>query len=76
MDIQKIVADLKEKFGDKIDVAAVQEHFKGADLSKLSFTEIVAKVKDGGLLGDLDGDGVKESPIEEIKGKIGSLFGK
>ena len=36
--------------------------------------EIVEKVKGSGLIGDLDGDGVQESVIDEIKGKIGGLF--
>ena len=52
------------------------EHLKGVDLSNFSMSEIVEKVKGSGLIGDLDGDGVQESVIEEIKGKIGGLFGK
>ena len=39
-------------------------------------SEIIEKVKSSGLIGDLDGDGVQESVIEEIKGKIGGIFGK
>ena len=76
MDIQNIIGDLKSKFGDKLDISAVTEHLKGIDTSKLSFTEIVEKIKSKGLVGDLDGDGVEESAIDEIKGKIGGLFGK
>ena len=38
--------------------------------------EIIEKVKGAGLIGDLDGDGVQESVIDEIKGKIGGIFGK
>ena len=49
---------------------------KGIDTSKFSMEEIIEKVKGSGLIGDLDGDGVQESVIEEIKGKIGGLFGK
>lgn len=76
MDIQSIIAELKDKFGDKIDIAAVTEHFKGTDLSNFSMSEIVEKVKGAGFLGDLDGDGVKEGLFDEIKGKIGGIFGK
>lgn len=76
MDIQSILGELKSKFGDKFDVAAVTEQLKGIDTGKFSMTEIIEKVKASGFLGDLDGDGVKESAFEEIKGKLGGLFGK
>lgn len=77
MDIQNIISELSSKFGGKFDVEKVTEHIKGmGDTSKFSMTEIIEKVKGAGLIGDLDGDGVKESVFEEIKGKIGSLFGK
>lgn len=76
MDIQNIIAELTSKFGGSFDVAAVKEHLKGVDTSKFSMTEIIEKVKGAGLIGDLDGDGVKESVFEEIKGKIGNIFGK
>lgn len=76
MDIQNILSELTSKFGNSFDVSAVTEHLKGIDTSKFSITEIIEKVKDSGLIGDLDGDGVQESVIEEIKGKIGSIFGK
>ncbi len=76
MDISEIISSLKDKFGDKLDVAKVTEMFKGQDMSKLSMTEIIAKVKTGGgILGDLDGDGVVENPLEELKGKASKLFG-
>lgn len=76
MDIQNILSQLKDKFGSNFNVAAVTEHLKSIDTSKLSVSEIIDKIKNAGLIGDLDGDGVKESPLEEINGKIGSLFGK
>ncbi|MCM1522554.1 MAG: hypothetical protein NC039_07880 [Muribaculaceae bacterium] len=76
MDIQNILSELTSKFGGQFDVSAVTEHLKGIDTSKFSITEIIEKVKDSGLIGDLDGDGVKESAFEEIKGKISDLFGK
>lgn len=76
MDIQSIISELTSKFGGKFDVSAVTEHLKGIDTSKFSMNEIIDKIKSAGLIGDLDGDGVKESVLEEIKGKIGSMFGK
>ena len=76
MDIQNIISQLTSKFGNNFNIAAVTEHLKSIDTSKLSINEIIEKVKSTGLIGDLDGDGVKESPLEEIKGKLGSLFGK
>ncbi|MCI8998081.1 MAG: hypothetical protein HFJ95_03685 [Muribaculaceae bacterium] len=76
MDIQNILSELTSKFGGSFDISAVTEHLKGIDTSKFSMEEIIEKVKSSGLIGDLDGDGVVESPLDEIKGKIGSLFGK
>ncbi len=77
MDLQSILSELTSKFGGgSFDVSAVTEHLKGIDTSKFSMSEIIEKIKSSGLIGDLDGDGVKESPIEEIKGKISSIFGK
>lgn len=76
MDIQSIMSELTSKFGNSFDVTAVTEKLKGMDVGKFSMEEIIEKVKGEGLIGDLDGDGVQESVIEEIKGKIGSLFGK
>ncbi len=75
MDIQNILSELTSKFGGSFDVSAVTEHLKGIDTSKFSMSEIVEKIKGAGLIGDLDGDGVKESAFEEIKGKISNLFG-
>ncbi len=76
MDIQNILSELTSKFGNSFDVSAVTEHLKGIDTSNFSISEIIEKVKGAGLIGDLDGDGVQESVIEEIKGKIGNMFGK
>lgn len=76
MDIQSIISELTSKFGGSFDVTKVTEHLKGIDTSKFSMSEIIEKVKGEGLIGDLDGDGVKESVFEEIKGKIGGIFGK
>ncbi len=76
MDIKSIISQLTSKFGGKFDVSAVTEHLKGVDTDRFSIDEIIEKVKGAGLIGDFDGDGVKESAFEEIKGKIGGLFGK
>lgn len=83
MEVNEIITQLKDKFGDKLDISKVTELLSGVDHSKLNFTEIVEKIKTGGLLGDLDGDGVQESLAEELKGKasqmlggIGHIFGK
>lgn len=76
MELQNILSELTSKFGGSFDVSAVTEHLKGIDTSKFSITEIIEKIKGAGLIGDLDGDGVKESAFEEIKGKISSIFGK
>lgn len=70
------MSELKSKFGGSFDVSAVKEHLKGIDTSNFSMSEIIEKVKGAGLIGDLDGDGVKESVFEEIKGKISGMFGK
>lgn len=76
MDMQNILSTLTSKFGGNFDVAKVTQLLKGVDTSKFSMDEIIEKIKGEGLIGDLDGDGVKESAFEEIKGKLGSLFGK
>ncbi|MCC8175237.1 MAG: hypothetical protein LUC85_03830 [Bacteroidales bacterium] len=50
MDIQEIIQQVKDKFGDKIDVDKITEYVKnaGAD-GKTSIEDILAKVKDGSL---------------------------
>lgn len=80
MEINEIISQLKDKFGDSVNVSQITEKLKGFDHSKMSFTEIVAKLKDGNILGDLDGDGQVESVMDELKGKasqmLGGIFGK
>ena len=80
MEISEVITKLKDQFGDKINVAKITEMFKGQDLSKFSMSEIIAKVKEGGLLGDLGGDGKVENVLDELKGKasdlLGGMFGK
>jgi len=76
MDIQEVIGKLKDKFGDKIDVANVTQSLKGMDLSKFNFNEILDKLNLSNLVGDLDGDGVKEGVIKEVKDKVSGIFGK
>ena len=76
MDIQNIISQLQSKFGNNFDVSKVTESIKSMGGGNFSISEIIEKVKGDGLIGDLDGDGVKESVFEEIKGKIGEIFGK
>lgn len=73
MEITEIIANLKGKFGDKLDVAKVTERLQGFDLKNMNMSDITSKLSD--LVGDLDGDGVKEGLIDEIKGKAGNMFG-
>lgn len=75
MEITEIITQLKQKFGDNIDVTKIKEMFKDKDTSKFSMQEIIEKVKSGNLVGDLDGDGKVESTFEEIKGKASDMLG-
>ncbi len=75
MDIQQIISQLQGQFGSSLNVPQVTKMLQGMDLSKISFSDIVSKLTEGGLIGDLDGDGVQESLIEEIKGKAGDMLG-
>ena len=75
MEINEIISQLKDKFGDSVNVKQITEKLSGFDHSKMSFTEIVAKLKDGNILGDLDGDGKVKSTIDELKGKASQMFG-
>lgn len=83
MDLQQIISQLQGKFGNTLDVPQVTKMLQGMDLSKISFNDIVAKLTTSGLIGDLDGDGVQESLVDELKGKasgmlggLGKMFGK
>ncbi|MCD8388050.1 MAG: hypothetical protein LUD17_14385 [Bacteroidales bacterium] len=80
MEISEIISQLQSKFGNGLDISKVTESLKGMDLSNLHLTDIISHLKDKGLVGDLDGDGVQESLADEIKGKaselLGGLFGK
>ncbi len=75
MEINEIISQLRDKFGDSVNVGQITEKLNGFDHSKMSFTEIVAKLKNGNILGDLDGDGKVESTVDELKGKASEMFG-
>ncbi len=75
MEINEIISQLRDKFGDSVNVEQITEKLNGFDHSKMSFTEIVAKLKNGNILGDLDGDGKVESTVDELKGKASEMFG-
>lgn len=80
MDIQEILNQLKEKFGDSFDVAKVTEALKGLDLKNLSLPDIAHKLGADGLLKNVNLDNVKDSVLDAVKGKagdmLGGLFGK
>lgn len=75
MDIQSIITQLTSQFGGAFDTAKVTNALHGMDLSKFDFSDIVKHLTKQGLLGDLDGDGKVESPLEEVKGKAAQIFG-
>lgn len=78
MDIQNILKQLTEKFGDSFDIAKVTSALKLLDLKNLSFTDIVSKLAAQGLLknvGNIGIDSVKDSVVEGLKGKAGSMLG-
>lgn len=77
MDIQQIIAQLQTKFGDKIDIAKITDMLKGLDLSNLSLSDIIDKLKAANLLGGLDGatgnlvDGLKDKASDLLGGMLG-----
>lgn len=78
MDIQQIIAQLQEKFGNSIDISKITNILKGLDLKNLSLSDIIAKLKADGVLGNLDG--VKDNLVDGLKdkaaGMLGGMFGK
>lgn len=72
MDFQTALNTLKEQMGDKFDKAKAEAVLKGIDL-KENAADVMAKVK--ARLADLDGDGKQEGLLEEVKGKVSSMFG-
>ncbi|MDE5795832.1 MAG: hypothetical protein K2H75_01855 [Muribaculaceae bacterium] len=78
MDIQEILAHLKEKFGDSFDISKVTSALKGFDLKNLSLTDIISKLHADGLLnniGNIGLDSVKDNVIEGLKNKAGGMLG-
>lgn len=80
MDIQQIIAQLKDKFGDNFDIAKVTSALKDLDLKNLDFSEIVSKLHASGLLNNVNLDSLKGSVLDSLKekagGMLGGLFGK
>ena len=80
MDIQAIISQLKDKFGDNFDIAKVTDALKGIDLKNLNFTEIVSKLHADGLLKNVNLDSLKGSVLDGLKekagGMLGGIFGK
>ncbi len=80
MDIQQIIAHLKENFGDNFDIAKVTNALKGFDLKNLNITEIVSKLHADGLLKNVNLDSVKGNVLDGLKekagGMLGGIFGK
>ncbi len=80
MDIQQIIAHLKENFGDNFDIAKVTSALKGFDLKNLNITEIISKLHADGLLNNVNLDSIKGNVLDGLKekagGMLGGLFGK
>ena len=75
MDIQEIIAQLKEKFGDSFDIAKVTDALKSIDFKNLSLTDIVSKLHADGLLKNVNLDSVKGNVMDELKSKAGGMLG-
>lgn len=70
MDIQTILSQLKEKFGDSFDISKVTSVLKGLDLKNLSLTDIISKLHADGLLSN-----VSNLNLDSLKEKAGSMLG-
>ena len=78
MDIQEILAQLKEKFGDSFDISKVTSALKVLDLKNLSLPDIISKLHADGLLSsvsNLNIDSIKDNVVDGLKGKAGSMLG-
>ncbi|MDE5996712.1 MAG: hypothetical protein K2G77_00705 [Muribaculaceae bacterium] len=80
MDIQQIISQLTQHFGNNFDIAKVTSALKGLDLKNLDFSEIVSKLHASGLLDNVNLDSLKGSVLDGLKekagGMLGGLFGK
>ena len=75
MDIQEILKQLTAKFGDSFDITKVTNLLKTLDLKNLSFTDIVSKLGEQGLLKNVDLGNVKGNVLDELKNKAGGILG-
>ena len=79
MDVQEIITQLTDKFGNSFDISKVTEALKGLDLKNLNLTEIVGKLHADGLLNNVE-ESLKGNVLEGLKekagGMLGGLFGK
>ena len=75
MDIQEILKQLTAKFGDSFDITKVTNLLKTLDLKNLSFTDIVSKLGEQGLLKNVDLGSVKGNVLDELKNKAGGMLG-
>lgn len=75
MDIQEILSQLKDKFGNSFDVSKVTSALKLLDLKNLSLPDIISKLTADGLLGKAGLDSVKDNVIDGLKSKAGSMLG-
>lgn len=75
MDIQEILAQLKEKFGDSFDVSKVTNALKTIDIKNISLPEIISKLHADGLLDKVGLDSIKGNVIDGLKNKAGNMFG-
>lgn len=80
MDIQQIIGQLTQHFGDNFDIAKVTSALKGIDLKNLDFKDIVSKLHADGLLNNVNLDSLKGNVLDGLKekagGMLGGLFGK
>ena len=88
MDIQAILAQLTQHFGDNFDISKVTSALKGLDLKNLDFKDIVSKLHADGLLSNINLDSLKDNAMDALKGNamdalkekaggmLGGLFGK
>lgn len=80
MDIQQIIGQLTQHFGDNFDISKVTSALKGLDLKNLDFKDIVSKLHADGLLNNVNLDSLKGSVLDGLKekagGMLGGLFGK
>lgn len=75
MNIQEIIAQLTEKFGNSFDISKVTEVLKTLDLKSLSLTDIIAKLQGSGLLDNVNLDSVKGGMLDSLKSKAGGILG-